>query len=76
MSHLGQDFLSPRRAVLWERGRPIDLGTLPGDLQSEAAAINYRGQIVGSSSDQNGNSRPFLWKDGVMTELPDLGGGI
>lgn len=73
VSHLGQDFISPRRAVLWEsQGGLIDLGTLPGDNQSEAHAINNRGQIIGISWNQVFSGRPFLWTDGVMTELPGL----
>ncbi len=73
VSHLGADFISPRRAVLWEsQGGLIDLGTLPGDEQSEALAINNRGQIVGISWNQDFRGRPFLWEDGMMIELQGL----
>jgi len=51
-----------------------DLGTLPGYTSSEALGINAAGQVVGTSSDMESQSRPFLWDDGVMTNLGTLGG--
>jgi len=51
-----------------------DLGTLPGYTSSEALGINAAGQVVGTSSDTESLSRPFLWDDGVMTNLGTLGG--
>src|SRR3989454_660850 len=51
-----------------------DLGTLPGYSSSEALGINAAGQVVGTSSDIQSQSRPFLWDDGVMTNLGTLGG--
>lgn len=51
-----------------------ELGFLPGDVSSEARDINNRGQIVGYSGDAEGNLRPFLWEDGVMTDLGSIGG--
>ena len=38
-------------AFLWQNGRMRDLGTLPGESNSGATAINERGQVVGSSGD-------------------------
>ncbi|MGA8620713.1 MAG: hypothetical protein WB660_19580 [Candidatus Sulfotelmatobacter sp.] len=49
-----------------------DLGTLPGDILSIAYAINDQGQIVGQSIAANGNSRAFIWQNGVMTDLNTL----
>ena len=44
---------------LWEKGRMTDLGTLPGAKESDANAINERGQVVGSSG--NEHSQAVLW---------------
>jgi probable HAF family extracellular repeat protein len=59
-------------AFIWRKGMMTDLGTLPGDSFSWAWGINDQGQVVGYSSDANGNSRAFLWQDGVMTDLNSL----
>jgi probable HAF family extracellular repeat protein len=57
-------------AFLWTEDNGMkDLGTLPGDFGSFAFSINDSGQVVGFSNDVNGNLRPFLWQDGVMTDL-------
>ena len=55
----------------WETGMR-DLGTLPGDSVSAGLAINNRGEVVGASVDSNGNPRPWLWKNGVMTDVNTL----
>jgi probable HAF family extracellular repeat protein len=62
-------------AALWQGGIVIDLGVLPGDEESGAAAINETGQIVGSSDRVDPEtyevtSHSFLYDDGVMTALP------
>jgi probable HAF family extracellular repeat protein len=58
------------RAVLWQAGRAIDLGTLPGDDHSQALAINDRGQIVGLSANIEASTmRAFLWERGAMRDL-------
>ena len=49
-----------------------DLGTLPGDAVSWANNINSKSQAVGTSFDALGNSRAFIWQDGVMTDLNRL----
>jgi probable HAF family extracellular repeat protein len=41
-----------------------DLGTLPGDADSEAFDINEQGQIVGFSCTSSGSCRPVLWQGG------------
>lgn len=53
-----------------------DLGTLPGMSESEAVAINNRGQAVGNShrGDSGQASRAFLWQAGRMSDLGTLGG--
>jgi probable HAF family extracellular repeat protein len=71
-------------AVLFKDGGVIKLGTLPGGSESQALAINDRGQAAGFSS--NGipdplsifgwgtQTRAFLWQDGAMHDLGTLGG--
>lgn len=53
----------------------VDLGTLPGMNLSVATAVNDHGQIVGYSWSEGGGLRCFLWENGRMTDLGDLGGG-
>jgi len=78
------------RAVLWKEGHIIDLGTLDGGYESEARAVNSKGQVVGLSlntiSDPNSmigsfygigfqQTRAFLWQNGEMQDLGTLGTG-
>ena len=60
------------RAVKWEHGRIAQLGMLAGP-QSQATAVNERGQIVGFSETQPGSVHALLWQDGRTI---DLGPGI
>jgi probable HAF family extracellular repeat protein len=49
-------------AVLWNgASAPIDLGTLPGETQSTAAAINQQGLIVGYSGPGGFAGRAVAW---------------
>ena len=60
-------------AFLWTKEKGIqDLGTLPGDIDSAALGINDGGDIVGVSSDSNGNPRAFLRENGAMVDLNSL----
>ncbi len=59
-------------AFLYSNGKMTDLGTLPGESDSIAYAINGSGQVVGESSpDQYGNdgSHAFLYSNGQMIDL-------
>ena len=62
-------------AFLWENGVMTDLGVLPDDAESAAAAINSSGVIVGWSSRVNTATiqetfRPFIYQNGSMTAIP------
>ncbi len=68
-------------ATQWDRGTLTDLGTLPDGNNSDANAINSRGQIAGLS--ENGLfdllfdspvTRPVLWESGQGIDLGDFGG--
>lgn len=61
------------RAILWQNGKLIDLGTL-GGASCIPFAINERGQVVGQSQNARGEWRAFVWSNGTMTALPTLGG--
>jgi probable HAF family extracellular repeat protein len=51
----------PLHAFVWQGGKMTDLGTLPGGEESEAVAINNRGQIIGWSDTKSGASHAVLW---------------
>jgi uncharacterized membrane protein len=38
-----------------------DLGTLPGGKESQALAINERGQIIGQAETKTGQRHAVLW---------------
>lgn len=61
-----------RLAFLWTDGQMIDLGVLPGDTESFAQGVNDARQVVGLSWFFGSSSAPFIWEDGVMTDLNDL----
>ena len=67
-------------AVVWERGKVRDLGVLPGRTESDAYAINERGQVIGTAcsfctaKDPDAIARGFLWQAGRMTALALLPG--
>jgi probable HAF family extracellular repeat protein len=52
-----------------------DLGTLPGELTSEAFGINSRGWVAGVSGSPTGPSHAFLYRNGQMRDLGTLEGG-
>jgi probable HAF family extracellular repeat protein len=60
-------------AFLWTKQAGIeDLGTLTGDVNSVALGINDTGEIVGLSLDAEFDPHPYLWQNGVMTNLNSL----
>jgi probable HAF family extracellular repeat protein len=66
--------ISHSTAVMWDvQGNAISLGTLPGDLYSEAYDINDSGVIVGVSADDMGQ-RAIKYTPGIgMEALPNPG---
>ena len=50
------------------------LGTLGGD-SSEASALSNRGEVVGSSKTDAGQTHGFVYRAGVMGDLGALTGG-
>ena len=57
---------------LWTKDAGMqDLGTLPGDTDSETESMNNRGQVVGVSFN-NTSGGAFIWQNGVMTDLNTL----
>jgi probable HAF family extracellular repeat protein len=65
------------RAFLWEKGRMMLLGSLPGGESSgsDARDINERGQVVGCSWRTGPKANhAVLWERSTMTDLGTLGG--
>jgi probable HAF family extracellular repeat protein len=78
---VGRAFESPAifRAFVHDANDPqsglVSLGALEPEFPfSHAFDINNRGQIVGRVENNEGHSRPFLHENGILRELPTLGG--
>jgi len=66
------EFGAPR-AVLWRDGTATALPMLPGSFVTSAWAVNDAGQVVGGAwPGDRGDA--FMYYDGAMMALPDLGG--
>jgi probable HAF family extracellular repeat protein len=67
---------STNTGFFWHAGKLTNLGELPGADYAFASAINASGTVVGysGSSTSSGTwSHAYVWRDGKMTALPDLG---
>jgi probable HAF family extracellular repeat protein len=65
----------PDHAFIYTGGKLKDIGTLPGNRDSEAFGINSKGWVVGTSENPLGPAHAFLYRDGKMTDLGTLAGG-
>ena len=52
---------------MWYRGKIVDLGTLPGDVSSEALDITDQGQIIGASCSST-RCRATTWTEHEATD--------
>jgi uncharacterized membrane protein len=69
-------YLQFAHAVLWNNGKPTDLGNLGGSLSNFALGINNRGDVVGASDLKDDNAfNGFLWtkEKGHMDPLVPFG---
>lgn len=64
---------SSYHALLWLRGRLLDLNTLAGGRYSRAYDVNAAGDVVGER-DFGRSQHAFLWSQGKMTDLGTFGG--
>lgn len=63
-------FVLGPHAVLWDHGKPIDLGSVGDGSVAVAADVNNRGTVIGSASFADGSQHPFLWtRDGGIRDL-------
>ena len=70
--------LSIFHALLWQDGRPVDLGSLGGPNGTVPFVINNRGEVVGYSDLADGvTTHAFLWtKHDRMRDLGTLPGDV
>lgn len=62
------------QALVWGGGRPLPLGSL-GGRESEARAVNERGDIVGTSMPKDAAApHAVRWRKGVIQDLGTFGG--
>lgn len=64
------------RGFVSHAGKSTDLGSLKGGDYTDAMSVNDGGVVVGCSGDSSSSVgvHAFVWRNGTMTKLPDLGG--
>lgn len=72
---------SARHAVMWQNGRPVDLGNIGGTFWNTPMALNEHGTVIGFANQANTvpetkfNAHAFIWKNGgPMVDLKALDG--
>ncbi|MGW5412851.1 hypothetical protein [Actinomadura geliboluensis] len=69
----------PTRAAVWDADgtmhRLPGLGGVSYGTESQAAAINEGGQVVGTAVTKSGANRAVIWENGTVRDLGTLGGG-
>jgi probable HAF family extracellular repeat protein len=66
----GGNFTPP---FMWTQdGGWVFLPLLSGDIAGAATSINASRQVVGYSNDAGGNFHPWIWQNGVVTNLNTL----
>jgi len=56
-------------AVLWNRGKATDLGTLEGGYESEANSVNSRGQVVGAATNLVPDTNSMIQANFILWNL-------
>jgi len=70
-------FQTAAHAVLWENGRPIDLGSLGGAFNNLPLDMNELGEIVGLSDvPSDTTTHAVLWRDRHIVDLGTLPGDV
>ncbi|HEY9018599.1 DUF3466 family protein [Thiomicrospira sp.] len=62
------------RAFVWDNGTFTDLGVLEGHESSGGRDINDSGVVVGTMHTSKGETRGFIYENGVMEQLMGLNG--
>lgn len=72
---------SARHALMWQNGRPVDLGNIGGTFWNTPMALNEHGTVIGFANQANTvpetkfNAHAFIWKNGgPMVDLKALDG--
>jgi probable HAF family extracellular repeat protein len=69
--------LQPEHALLWRKGKLVDLGSLGGAMNNAGFAINNFTEIAGASDlPSDTYQHAFLWRRGVMRDLGVLPGDV
>jgi len=61
-------FVSDSGPVFWRRGM-FERMTVPPGVDAFPVGLNDRGVVIGSASTTGGSRFPFVWADGVLTDL-------